>query len=316
MKNINEEPKPYVVSGDLKLLLNRWAKRRSIKLPTDEEIDGIRSGFQNKMGKIFPSFEFVPEEEMLQVNELASQARKEGLTAVSLDEVYCQTDYRIGLTRGVDRNRNEVGLVARKGSLPKEDQFDALKAAGLKRVALIDDVVYSGGVISEVRESLVQRGIEVPLVCAGIAVKEGIDALESSGCEISSVRAYRKGVLDEVCERDFFPGVDFGGRTVVENGRTESVGIPYILPWGKPEKWASIPPEDAVEISDYCIGAMTKLFVQTAVLNWKQAQVVQADLDRYLPDGYGWNKPVTDILDDAYDSLRRLKYPSLFGRMK
>lgn len=58
---------PYVVSADIYLLLQQWAKRHSwSKLPPPEFFADLRRKFANYMRQIFPVFEMVPEGELQQ----------------------------------------------------------------------------------------------------------------------------------------------------------------------------------------------------------------------------------------------------------
>src|SRR5205823_2993530 len=136
------------------------------------------------------------------------------------------------------------------------EQFRQLKVLGVDKAVLVDDVIFSGNLMSRVVASLGRVGIQIPVVCAGIAIQEGIDLLAKKGIEVRAVRRY-VNVIDEVCERDFYPGVPLCGRLVKE---AENTGAAYILPFGNPGKWASIPRKWQNPFSRFCIQQSIKLF--------------------------------------------------------
>lgn len=85
---------------------------------------------------------------------------------------------------------------------------------------------------------------------------EGIHRINQSKRTVRYIRRYEE-VIDEVCERDFYPGVPFSGRLLVNH---ENVGVPYLLPFGHPGKWASIPDRWQVSFSGFCLQQTIRLF--------------------------------------------------------
>lgn len=246
--------KPYVVSADIQLLLNQWATQNNFVLPGIDFMSGLRNGFSVFMQDIFPSFEFVPEAELSKgITRLVSES---GLTPVSLDRAYLHVATHLDIARFVDNTGRDCGLGPRPDAPPLLRQFRNLKEAGLREVVLVDDVVFTGELIERIIHCLSRMGVLVPLVCAGIGITEGIRRINQSRREVRCVRRYNE-VIDEVCERDFYPGVPFSGRLLV---RDENAGVPYLLPFGNPGKWASIPSEWQVPLSKFCIGQTIRLF--------------------------------------------------------
>lgn len=278
MKRIDaEDNRPYVVSGDMRLLMTEWAQNRGYTLPKNG-IDQVRSAFTSQMGKIFPNFEFIPDEELQSgIGKLAKKAENDKLTPINLDGAYFRSQYEIGITRGVDENNQDTGLMSRAGFPSLETQLDQIQAAGIRRAVLIDDVVFTGGLTLDIIDRLKQRGIEVPRVSAGIAVKEGIEALTARGVEVEAVREYREGVIDEVCERDFLPGVPMGGRTLNSD---PNIGVPYIMPYGNLEKWGSIPKDRLMAVSGTCNIWMSDFYAKIGKRSGKEVNF--ADLGRQI----------------------------------
>lgn len=152
---------------------------------------------------------------------------------------------------GTDR-----GLKHRFGSHSLLKQLSLLKDKGFKDVCLVDDVIFSGVLTERVVQSLSHLGISVPVVCAGIGIQEGINRITTSSRSIHCLKTYGD-VMDEVCERDFYLGVPYSGRSLCNS---QNIGLPYILPYGKPDKWASIPVLSQKPFSEFCINQTTILF--------------------------------------------------------
>jgi len=286
-------PEPYVVSRDLVPLLERWARENGFILPPAEFFDKLRREFTDYMKGMFPRFEFVHEDELAKgiselVSKLASKLVSEkGLYPIilSLDSVYYPTDPPLGITRLVDEKGEDRGYGRRPGTLPLLKQFREIQK--LKKeleekscnednednedneefeVILVDDVIFTGKLLKRIAKRLSKMGFKVYIV-AGIGIGKGVEELKEAGYEVYCVRIYER-VIDQVCERDFYPGVPFSGRTVVDRevgGR--NVGAPYILPFGNPGKWASIPAKYWVRFSKFCIQQAIRLFEEIEKLS-------------------------------------------------
>lgn len=269
-----EEQSPYVVSQDIGILLQKWTKERNFNFPNEEFITKLRLDFAMFMKQIFPKFESVSEDELSA--GLNNLVEKTGLFPISLDRVYYQSNNGIDISRLVDAEGKDKGLGRRRDSSPLLSQFRKLKRLGIKEAVLVDDVIFSGDLIKRITRALLNQGIEIPIICAGIAIKEGVDILSSSGKELRAVKTY-DNVIDEVCERDFYPGVPLCGRSLDSN---DNIGIPYILPFGNPGKWASIPEVWQKPFSQFCLKQSIKLFEGVESCSGKD--VYCSDLDRKI----------------------------------
>jgi hypothetical protein len=130
-----------------------------------------------------------------------------------------------------------------------------LQTSGVREVVIVDDVIFTGALLERIIDLLSRINVCVPLVCAGVGIAEGINRIGTKR-EIRCVRIYKE-VVDEVCERDFWPGVPFSGR-LLAGGR--NVGVPYILPFGRPFEWASIPLRRERSFSLFCLRQTAELF--------------------------------------------------------
>lgn len=244
--------KPYVVSGDIYLLMQKWALKNSLKLPKYSFFVDLRKQFSTYMESLFPCFEFIDEQEISKY--LAQKVLQSGLPCISLDQVYHSGDHSIDLTRVVDSNGNDQGLCHRFGSSPLGVQLKKIKESGITEACLVDDVIFSGELIEKIVGQLQAIGISIPIVCAGIGIQQGLDRIAQSR-QVDCFRIYDE-VTDEVCERDFYLGVPFSGRSHAET----HMSSPYMLPYGKPDLWASIPISQQEPFSRFCIEQTINLF--------------------------------------------------------
>lgn len=262
---------PYVVSADIKVLLSRWASIRGFVLPDEGFFTDLRVEFSRLMRSIFPGFVWVSEEEIVDgLREKTSLARH---PLLSLERAYFETPLRLDLCRCVDVQNSDVGLCARSGA-SLLTQLATLCRTGIKSVALVDDVIFSGSFLIRVLELLKKKGIEVSAVYTGIAIGSGMEKIRSHGYSVECVRFFPE-VVDEICERDFFPGVPLSGRTL---RGTQNVGIPYILPFGLMGKWASVSEEYEDVVSKRCIELTVQLFDQIGRSSGRLVRCL--DLDR------------------------------------
>lgn len=246
--------KPYVVSLDLAPLLARWALTRGFKLPDKTLFDELRRDLELDLVSIFKDVRMLRENELRL--PLLRSARECGLPVINLDEAYCMEGYRIGMTRAVDEHNNDVGVLPRWGYPSLEQQVSNIGSTMQGDVSLVDDVVYSGKFLSiDLIPMLRASGLNVRFVIAAVGVKEGVDRIGEL-CEMKCVH-YFGDVEDEICERDFYPGVPLSGRTVDGFCNT---GKPYLYPFGDASKWASIPTRQVISFSAACIERTKHLF--------------------------------------------------------
>jgi hypothetical protein len=246
--------KPYVVSADIYLLLKEWAIQNGFILPTMEFFSELREEFSSFMGQVFSNFELVSEDEISL--GLADLVIKSGLPAISLDRVYFRSKLSFEIARLVDKSGQNRGLGHRAETPLLSEQVRRLQRSGVREVVLVDDVIFFGDLLARIIHMFSRVGIRVPVICAGIGIAEGIKRINGTKRDVYCVRTYDE-VIDEVCERDFYPGVPLSGRLLVGG---DNIGIPYLLPFGNPESWASIPTEHTKAFSKFCLHQTILLF--------------------------------------------------------
>ena len=249
--------KPYVVSADLGLLLAQWSKKTDIFTPSREFMLSLRERFSKHMHNMFPNFILL--DEIVLKNELEKKIKDYDLPVVTLDRVYTKGDFHLEISRVVNVQCGDLGIQKRAGTLtlPEQINYIVKKLSG-RDILLSDDVIFEGNSMSFAIHEFRERGITVRAVCVGVGINEGLDRIATQVDSIESVYTF-DSVVDEVCERDFYPGTPFSGRTLVGN---ENIGLPYIAPFGLPEKWASIAPGEVKSFSRFCIQQTIELFLE------------------------------------------------------
>jgi hypothetical protein len=179
----------------------------------------------------------------------------------------------------VDLNGIDRGLYSRFDSLLFLKQLSNLKSKGIKEICLIDDVIFSGILIGRLVKILSNFGITVSTVYAGIGIQKGIDHISKNGkIKIDCAKVYSE-VIDEVCERDFYLGIPYSGRSLVGDN---NMSLPYFLPYGNPLAWASIPSPFEIEFSKFCIKQTILLFEEIEKISNKK--VCCSDIKRRIPN--------------------------------
>ncbi|OGG47632.1 hypothetical protein A3D66_01240 [Candidatus Kaiserbacteria bacterium RIFCSPHIGHO2_02_FULL_50_9] len=278
---------PYVVSADVRLLLEGWAKTADFKMPEERFFEELREEFSTYMKKIFPSFEFLHENTILaEMQELMKEC---GLPIVSLDRAYWHSNLAIELSRNVGTDMSDLGLAPRSGTPSLEQQVSFIASQAVE-VVLVDDVIFSGDLIESVITSLKRCGVGVRAVYAAVGVANGVNRVQQHVEKVRCIRLYR-AVRDEVCERDFYPGVPFSGRSLVGG---DNVGLPYVLPFGNPVEWASIPQDCVDDFSRFCIRQTRTLFREIGRVSEREVRC--CDLPRKVHKISSSNKRFVDVL--------------------
>jgi pyrimidine operon attenuation protein/uracil phosphoribosyltransferase len=263
----------YVISEDVDILVSRWCSRVNLLSPAADFYVGLRSKMKRSLEEIFARVTFVSSQEIRQGLLVSIAAHRQlGLKVVSLERAYLEdgeVDGRIELTRTVDNTGEDVVIPSVRDGTPRKDiQYGIFSE---KRIALIDDVVFSGKTLIGVISSLHRHHVTVHAITTAIGVKDGVDRLKKAAFAtigqpqnmvIDCLEEF-DGVSDQVCERDFYPGIPYSGRQHM----TGMGAFPYVIPFGRPNKWASIPDKEARAFSALCIDNTMALFGEIERLN-------------------------------------------------
>lgn len=259
----NNKQNPYVISADVHDLLRKYFFSTGYSLPNEEFFQGLSDEMRSVLREYFGNVDVVSEVELKTgINKLAAESP---YPIIAIDRVYLnRPEIRayagaIDMTRTVNEHFEDIEEVSpRPGYPPISKQLQYFKAEIPSPVTLIDDVIFSGKGILRLSQMLESVGRPVRQVICGIGIAEGVKGLEDVGINVRCIREYQD-VIDEVCERDFYACVPFSGRTVVDkNGQNWSA--PYFEPFGNPQKWASIPPEQIISFSEFCLSQSITLW--------------------------------------------------------
>lgn len=285
--------KKFVLSEDICVLLKTWGEAHGFVVPPSEFFLKLREGLKFTLEGIFG----VGNVECITAQNLIAEAHElfQGIQVpiVSLDKSYSSTPLKIEINRAVNEALEDCGEVERFHCLSVDEQIRSLKNLGLDEIALFDDVIFSGNGILKIVKLCDGFGIKVELVITGIGIGEGVKKIQDYGIPVRYVYFYEQ-VIDEVCERDFYPGVPFSGRYVLNSGK--ECGAPYIFPFGKPCEWASIPESSAKDFSKFCLEQTISLWEE---IEKRSRRIVTClDVER-IPRGiYHSNGRFIDMLNN------------------
>jgi len=185
-----------------------------------------------------------------------------------------------GLLLNINRLFSAEGLMLGHGPRPGfkalNVQLDelAVRIAG-RSVVLIEDGAFTGGTLSFVLKELRDRGITVTAVVIGFCCNGSRHVLRKAfNGELVMVHPV-VNLIDWIPDHDLIPFIPNCGRVLgrqldhcIMPMKTEggaSLAIPYILPFGKIEEWASLPFEGAKDLSRLCLDTAIGIFSQVGI---------------------------------------------------
>lgn len=255
--------KPYLVSADTNLLLKNWSVENGLMIPSSQYFKDLLEELKLTLGNSFDSVEIISESELKNgLNDLVAESE---LPVISLDRTYLDASQPnlagyLDVTRTMDENLQSLGLRSRNEYDSIASQIAAFARQINGPISLLDDVVFDGNTMLSVIKEFRRQNIVVEKVLAGIVIENGQKLLQNNGIEVISVMPPYPEVIDEICERDFRIGVPYSGRTIATaNGL---YGAPYLLPFGKPNEWASIPDGDELEFSLACLAQSLGMWLE------------------------------------------------------
>lgn len=309
-----ETSTPYVISADIRQPLARWGFEEKYTTPSNGLLDSLLFEMQQEMSPWFPhGVEIVNEHETRKW--MGQKVKESRIPVISLDRTYINPNSypniigAIDATRVVDQNFEDLGLMARPNTPSLEDQMSELvsksRRHGIRNVALLDDVIFSGRTHARLIEELREYGLDVTQMYAGISIGEGQRIVEDAGVRVEHHHVY-KDVYDEVCERDFYAGAPNSGRVVVYQSEkgviTDWTSAPYFAPFGNAEKWASIPSDKVGQYSDMCL--QQSIFLWSRIERASNKTLPIGRLPRKLQiQGYAEDVSIVTALKDIKKQL-------------
>lgn len=167
------------------------------------------------------------------------------------------------ITRATTWEKSTAVQVSRYGYPSLETQLLSIKEG---EYVLVDDVIFSGEGCCDVVIKGRNMGRNITKVICCVSIGTGKKKLDDLGIQTQSLYHF-ENVIDEVCLRDFIPGLPFSGRPFIQNpahflGKHKFV--PYLLPWGDPHERISVPKNNEVQFSIDCLELAIEFWSEVA----------------------------------------------------
>ena len=179
---------------------------------------------------------------------------------------------------------NMLGYGPRPGFEPLDIQFSSIaKKIADRPVILVEDGSVTGGTLLFILDRLKTLGIEVIMIVIGFCCIEAEAAIRQSFRNELVIVNDLGLIVDWIPDHDLVPFVPNCGRvlgkenagaftSVFANGGV-TYAYPYILPFGKMQKWASLPEGGALAVSKLSLDFGIKLWDAVGKLNGKEIRV-------------------------------------------
>ncbi len=177
----------------------------------------------------------------------------------------------LNINRLFDIEGEMIGHGQRPGFKPLDEQFKELASKiGGRSVVLIEDGAFTGNTLRYVLNQLSELGLTVTAVIIGFCCTRAHAILkEVFNGELVIVDPL-ENLIDWIPDHDLIPFIPNCGRVLGERLSSGCMPVqvvegisgayPYILPFGKMGKWASLPSEGAREISSYCLDVAIEIW--------------------------------------------------------
>ena len=264
--------KPYVLTDDLSLEFSEYMKGVN---NASEVVSEASHMIEGSLQKFFPDVKRISSERIF--GYLTEKVSESALPVISLagiipadgtKVVSVEASRTVKLSKGNGQFQFiDNGILPRNSGLPAvADQFNNsvsfITEQGLKRVNLLDDVVFSGNTVLDYVDRLENRGLSVDTVIANVVIGGAVTKLKNRDINVQADFVF-DDVVDEVCRRDFIVGAPGGGRNLMTK-RGEYVAVPYLYPFANVDVWASVNEEQAIEFSKDCLEASLSIWSQLA----------------------------------------------------
>lgn len=296
----------YIITEDLCPLVHHWAEKKGFVAPSPDWFGKNHRLLRVALDKALNSGNSVSIIDSLPhryitgiihpfLNHLLGR-EIEFRSIISVDNSYLPENnfdtFSLEVTRGVDVLGNDLGRISRIHCPNISDQIEIFRKgrSGINNdVAVVDDGIWTGGTLKMIIDTLREKKFNVVKVVVGVHIKKRGQVVDL-GIPVDhlfAVQTYEddsRPVRDWVCERDFFPGVPFGGRTVVDrelqnhflSEDKKSIGAFYSENKSWLKSWASI--DDDGSFPFFCFERSLALFQEIEHLSGKK--VLVRDLDR------------------------------------
>lgn len=212
---------------------------------------------------------------------------------VTLDKIYIKPDEENVYFLDCTRVSGSKELISRGKEKFRDQIIRIARTIKSNKIVLADDVVFSGEALRKVISLFEVCGIEVVGIISSIAMEESFDYFNKTlknGIKCNYVLG--KGVIDQICERDFYFGV--AGSGIMIKGPDGMKKAPYFKPYGNPCERASIPKEYERSFSKGCLERSLRL--------WEGSNLLVGDLPEEII-GTNKNDEVVKVLRKEIDRI-------------
>lgn len=180
-------------------------------------------------------------------------------TVAYIDDLDKEKYPSIQITRANVWQEPKLVQIPRYGYPDLKTQFELMEKGDY---VLLDDVIFTGEGAHELILKGRELGRNIGKVIACVSVGVGEKKLSEIGVKVESLYHF-KNVIDEVCLRDFIPGLPYSGRPLVTQAG-DYLYVPYLLPWGDPNSRISVPKENEIEFSIDCLNLSIEFWSEVA----------------------------------------------------
>jgi len=287
-----EHKKSYILTFDLG---ERIESLRYVGLKTPKADDPFFSSLHAQMKKVVSTL--LPQNNVVAYNmkslveDIWSKAVsikdeiKDSVVISSCAEVStARRGHTIEINRVVNEHGDVIGFGPRPGYASLDDQFKAIAATvDGSSVILAEDGTFTGSTLLYLLKNLQERGVNVSAIVIGISFPLAINAISKKFKGEVIVVEKSLQPFEWMPDHDFLPftpncGRIFGGRfgnEVLPHYTHDGISycFPYVLPFGDPVKWASIPEKNAIDFSIFCMKQTLSLYEKLESINHKNILV-------------------------------------------
>ena len=289
--NLVNRHRTCVVSFDVAVSLQLFRSGLSVPSLHDPIFERLHQGLLERVTQALRDIVIYPIDKnnlRLRIWEQVQSRRHRHAVVVTCSEMSDPNLGDEGLNLSINRLFDSDGKMLGYGPRPGFDhlgkQFDDLarRIAG-RPVILAKEGAFRGNTCLFIFKELENRGVQVATIIFGFCDEEAKSAIKQAfSGELVTVHLF-EDLAEWIADRDLIPFVPGCGRVVGERDahsfapvRTSddfSCAYPYILPFGKIEKWASLPALNALELSVFALDLAIELFERISRDNGHQIAI-------------------------------------------
>lgn len=253
--------------------------------PDDPLFKEFHFGLVEKIGEALPSVRVVAYDMVELADEIWSQAIRLKteisntiIVSTCAELAATRRGHIIEMNRLVDINGDIVGFGPRPGTNLLSKQIAGIRELGRgKSVVIAEDGAFSGNTIDFLTKQFAKSRVEIAAVIVGICCSKAFENISKTFMGKLIVIEETEKAFEWMPDHDFLPFIPNCGRVFGHMFRDEgmplythegiSFSFPYILPFGNPTKWASIPQEHAFSLSYFCLRQALEIYDHLDKLN-------------------------------------------------